>query len=218
MWGELKNIYIFMKDGLFPIFCVSCKKEGTFLCEDCEKKIIVNPKWQKKSKDISGVYTLYSYKEECIKTLVELFKYKHIEELHFLFHKLLLSHLVHKKELFLHYYYIVPVPLHKRRYNERGFNQAEYFAKSIAVALNKEYFPLLERKKYTKQQVKMERKKRLHNLENAFVFNREFDTIQGKNILLVDDVYTTGATIEECAKVLKDAGANIVGGITFARG
>ncbi|MFH0857726.1 MAG: ComF family protein [Candidatus Magasanikbacteria bacterium] len=207
-----------MKDGLFPIFCVLCKKEGTFLCEDCERHVIADPKWQKKSKDIVGVYTLYSYKQPSIKILVELFKYKQIEELHTFFHKFLFQHLSHKKELFLHYYYIVPVPLHKRRYNERGFNQAEYLAKSIALALNKEYVPLLERKKYTKQQVKMNREKRLRNLENAFVINEEFGTLQGKNILLVDDVYTTGATLEECAKVLHDAGANIVGGITFARG
>jgi len=113
--------------------------------------------------------------------------------------------------------FIVPVPLHWRRYLFRGFNQAF----EIVRRLNKNYFLKisrgnLRRIRYTTPQVSLSPLKRKENILGAFkVINPE--EFQGKNILLVDDVFTTGATVDECSRVLKQAGAGEVIGFTLTQ-
>jgi ComF family protein len=123
----------------------------------------------------------------------------------------------------------VPVPLHKRKLRERGFNQAELLAKEVA-----EYFSLsletkaLIRKKYTPPQVRTKNHKaRRESLKNAFEISSIFtkkcisentNFLKEKIIILIDDVTTTGATLFEAAKVLKRAGAKEVWGLVVAKG
>ena len=116
---------------------------------------------------------------------------------------------------------IIPVPLHKKRLNERGFNQslliAHYMSKSLNIPL---YVNGLQRTRWTRPQIELTREERLKNVRGAFAVKaglKPATTIKGKNVILVDDVYTTGATVNECAKVLKKAGADEVVVFTLAR-
>jgi ComF family protein len=110
---------------------------------------------------------------------------------------------------------IMPVPLHWTRLWTRGYNQAGWLAQAIAKRLNKTYAPLtLLRKRRTPSQNGLSSSGRRRNVEGAFAVCQD---IQGKHILLVDDVYTTGATINACTKILLRAGAALVDGVALAR-
>ena len=105
---------------------------------------------------------------------------------------------------------IIPVPLHHLKKAERGYNQSEYIAKGISKQLGiRMQNNVISRVRYTQSQTTMTLKEREQNIENAFKVKRK-KKIKGKNLLLVDDVITTGATIKECGNALKDNGANFV--------
>ena len=118
---------------------------------------------------------------------------------------------------FTDYSLIIPVPLHIRRLRERGFNQSLILAKSIEkkyqIPVN---FSLLKRRKFTLTQTGLNKKERKNNIKGAFAVTDNAKT-EGKNIILIDDVYTTGATINQCAKTLIKAGASKVAVLTLAR-
>ncbi len=104
---------------------------------------------------------------------------------------------------------VVPVPLHWKRYLNRGFNQAELLAKCLARHLNVPCFDVLGRRKSTKQQAKLAKSDRQRNLSRAF-FIKNSTNVRKRAILLVDDVMTTGSTLSAAASVLKRAGASKV--------
>jgi len=112
--------------------------------------------------------------------------------------------------------FLIPVPLHKSRYRERGFNQSEIVAEEISKIAG---LPLLKnaliRKKNTKDQTNLSFQQREENVKGAFVVTQP-EIINGKRIVLVDDVITTGATLSECARTLKQAGAEKILGMTIA--
>jgi len=112
---------------------------------------------------------------------------------------------------------IVPVPLHIRRLRQRGFNQSLILARALAEkhGLNVD-FSLLKRRKLTLTQTGLDKKERERNIAGAFIAGSP-QKIRDKNLILVDDVYTTGATVNECAKTLVKAGARQVAVITLAR-
>ncbi|MCD8140334.1 MAG: ComF family protein [Planctomycetaceae bacterium] len=110
---------------------------------------------------------------------------------------------------------IAPVSLHPKRRRERGFDQAAVLAERVARTCGLEWSSAcLERVRWTVPQASLGRGQRLTNLEGAF---RADPAVAGRRVLLVDDVMTTGATMAECARVLKAAGARAVYGLTFAR-
>ncbi|OEU79721.1 MAG: hypothetical protein BA872_05565 [Desulfobacterales bacterium C00003060] len=112
---------------------------------------------------------------------------------------------------------LVPVPLHVKRLRERGFNQAHLlirrWAKQEGITLD---CLTLSRNRHTKPQTTLSRAERRKNIKGAFSL-RHSEKIKGQKILLVDDVYTTGATVNECARVLKKGGAEFVDILTLAR-
>ncbi len=116
---------------------------------------------------------------------------------------------------------LIPVPLHWQRKNWRGFNQAELLGQPIACKLGNGFNSnLLIRTKNTKTQTKLSKKSRLQNIKGAFSFNQQFNNVatQQFNILLFDDVWTTGATMRECALVLKrNLKQAKIWGLTLAR-
>jgi ComF family protein len=116
------------------------------------------------------------------------------------------------------YNYLIPVPLHKKRYKERGFNQSELLAYELEKLFDiPVHLGNLVRVKNTKPQFSLEtREEKLTNVQGAFEV-REPEKIEWKNILLVDDIFTTGATVSEIAKSLLNAGANRVDVFTLAR-
>jgi ComF family protein len=111
----------------------------------------------------------------------------------------------------------VPVPLHPKRLRERGFNQAAVLASQLSRWYQVPLDPLnLRRNRPTESQIHLDFKERRKNVKGAFSVKHEAK-VNGKSILLIDDVYTSGATVNECAKVLRKAGAERVDVLTLAR-
>lgn len=116
--------------------------------------------------------------------------------------------------------FIVPIPLHARRYRERGYNQSELLARHLAQRL---HIPLetqaLQRQRYTQPQVHLSAAERQANVADAFAVcsNLRGSKFLGRHVLLVDDVLTTGATLSAAAGVLYEAGATAVSGYCLAR-
>ncbi len=111
---------------------------------------------------------------------------------------------------------LVPVPLHPRRERERTFNQAAVLARLLARRVGVPVRRVLRRVRYTETQTALARAERLENLHGAFVAVRP-RAISGAHLLLIDDVFTTGATVDECARVLRRAGAASVRVLTVTR-
>lgn len=111
---------------------------------------------------------------------------------------------------------IVPIPLHWRRKRKRGYNQAEIIAKNLEKLTGLPVDTrLIVRKKYTEPQKALDHKKRKKNLRGVFEVKRN---LSHKRILLIDDIYTTGSTIDEAAKVLLGKGHNKVWFLTISIG
>lgn len=112
---------------------------------------------------------------------------------------------------------LIPVPLHPKRLRERGFNQSYLLAKAAADHLQMEACEnALIRTRYTQPQAKMQREERLHNVTGAFEINPTLK-MKFNNVILVDDVFTTGSTMNECARVLRLAGAKKVTSLSIVR-
>ena len=221
-----------VKDLFFPKFCVTCENvEGEWLCETCLAKIAAPKMFYCLQPAAGGVSYLdnaaafFSYEENTVAKLIKLFKYNYLTDLAEIFAKII------KKEDFnfnWRGFTVVPVPLHPRRERERGFNQAEITARIFAEKLGLEINTGLRRGVYTTQQAKLTKEERQKNLKNAFVWdadnkrvpsrNSGTPLIAGEKVLLVDDVFTTGATMQECAKVLKNNGVKVVWGLALASG
>jgi len=111
---------------------------------------------------------------------------------------------------------LVPVPLYHRRLRERGFNQAVELARGLNSRRKVPVLNCLYRYRETPSQTGLEREVRWKNMQNAFCLKRGFD-VRGKNLLLVDDVFTTGATTNACAQTLAQAGSGQLAVLTIAR-
>ena len=113
--------------------------------------------------------------------------------------------------------YLVPVPLHSARMRHREFNQADVLAQLLAERHGERVLHALKRVRYTTTQTRLDREERRQNLRNAFRV-RHSRRVSGSHLILVDDVFTTGSTVDECARVLKESGAASVRVVTVARG
>lgn len=113
--------------------------------------------------------------------------------------------------------FFVPVPLHATRLREREFNQAQVLADLLSRRTGVPLLDCLRRIRHTTTQTRFDRAERMENLLNAFQI-RNNAVVQGRHLVLVDDVLTTGSTVDECARVLKNAGAESVRVVTVARG
>lgn len=151
-----------------------------------------------------------------IKELVHEFKYKGKDYLALPLSRLMAEY-IREYNLPMQYLdYIVPVPLHTTRLREREFNQAQILSRHISREFNKALLEdLLVRIRPTKTQTGLENSERWLNVKKSFSAKNK-DSVKGKNLLLVDDVLTTGATCSEAALALKEAGANIVFVLTLA--
>lgn len=224
-------------DALFPNFCVRCGTEGEWWCKECLDKedfsgVYACPVCSAKSDSrpcalcakqsfLNGVAAVFKYEDQQpAASLIKNFKYRFAEDIVDVFPTIWKKFLADKDFSLMNGAVLVPVPLHKRRLNERGFNQAFLIACSLRDALlNYEVTTvlddkLLERYKYTTQQARLNKEDRQAQIVGAF---KCVKNIAPEKILLVDDVFTTGATMQECAKVLKQRGAKYVFGLTLAR-
>jgi ComF family protein len=239
MKNTFKKIGNFVIDLLFPRFCINCQTEGEWLCEDCITLLNIKDIANcpiclarvedfricsrcKNKTNLSGLFWAISYQNTLAEKLIRQFKYEpFLRELSKSLAYIIISHLslieVNKNN-FLQDFILVPIPLHKKRLKWRGFNQAEEIVKHIG-----NYFDIpvlnnvLIRQKETKNQAELDKEEREKNIANAFVIKNP-ESILGKKILLVDDVYTTGSTMQEATKTLKQAGVKEVWGLVVARG
>ena len=214
---------------LFPLFCVSCGAEGAWCCDDClgllpRGALLACPRCAKETwagrtcerckahSALDGLIAASSYADGTVRNLVRSLKFDGAKETIPLIKKLS----VHARGVLASVIpdaIVVPIPLWRRRELRRGFNQAQLLAKELFP--NAEYLDALIRTRNTHAQTELDEEERRANPKGAFYCLQKF---AGQTILLVDDVFTTGATMEECAKVLKQAGAKEVWGFTVARG
>lgn len=220
-------------DLFFPKRCVACRKFGTYLCRNCQKGVLavespICPVCQRRA--IGGKthpkclkrYSLDGLAAGCyyrgpVRDLIRKLKYKRIYDLQDLVIEIMTANLWRydlPEKLIL-----VPVPLHPRRRRDRGFNQAELFAKRLNKRFKVMWGNVLIRQRYTKPQVTLGKGQRVANVKDAFAVSPFIKAkVTGRSFLLVDDVFTTGSTMAECAKILKKAGAAEVWGMTAALG
>ena len=240
--SKFKNLFNAGKeillDILFPKFCIGCGKEGTYLCEDCfylieilerqycpfcqVPKIVLDGKTCplcRKSKKLTGLFCATSYENFLIKKIICEYKYSLIKELAIPLSLLIIIHFYNLGKLKnFSDFILIPVPLHKKKLKNRGFNQAEEIAKELSKFLNISLLSNgLLKIRETKSQTELQKEDREKNVKGAFVCTKK-SLVAGRKILLVDDIFTTGATMEECARVLKEAGAKEVWGVVVARG
>ena len=210
----------FILDLIFPKFCLGCNKEGTFLCQDCFSTLEVFTTHQRfRGKNLDDLYFSVVYESFLIKKLIKNFKYPPlVKELKKELAQLIISHflLLDRKPDFSNFV-LIPIPLTKKRIKWRGFNQAEEIGKELVKFLK---IPLISdcliKIKENKAQVELSEKERKENVKGVF-FIKNKEEIRGKNVLLVDDVFTTGATMEEAARVLKEAGTKKIIGVVIAK-
>lgn len=239
---KLKFIIDFLLDILFPVKCLGCKKEGEWICKSCLDRIELLqvqtcPKCNKPSKNgkfccclgqngssnsaLSGIIIAARYQDKLLQKAIHAFKYRFIRDL-----AVPLSHIlikILKKTLFQeeqkpHNIILIPVPLHKRKILQRGFNQAELLAKEISKKFG---MPLAKdkviRTKNTKPQIELDPAARQTNVQDAFLCQKEIP--KNKTIIIIDDVCTTSATLSECAKAIRAKNpSKKIWGLVLARG
>lgn len=221
-------------DLFFPVSCLTCGKYGKYICEVCLAKVRTPTpicpqcfRWSHKgkvhakceTKDLDSLISVWKY-EDIVKKAIVALKYKYAakisEELGSSAADALskTSFSLPKKPV------LVPIPLYWLRKNQRGFNQSEEVGRLISEKMGWEFNPeLLVKNRRTKFQAELSKEERLKNIKKAFFLNQKYiNTPIPSNIVLFDDVWTTGATLKEAARVLKKGGAGKVWGLTIARG
>jgi ComF family protein len=227
----LQTLFKELLDILFPKFCVSCGKEGVWWCAQCRAKEPVNlqhfcPRCSQVLEpftpsnacpvhsSLSGVTALYQYTDQsAIKELIHSFKYRNIRGISEVWEEILRVLVVPPAWRSA---VVVPVPLFNKRLRERGYNQSELLAQILAkqnsMVLNAAN---LIRTRHTVHQVGLTRAERLKNTVDAFAWVGEQRAPE--KVILVDDVCTTGSTLENCAKALKARGCQEVWAVVLAR-
>jgi len=211
--------YIF--DFFLPRICPGCNKklsvEEKPVCDECLSSILIADEDRLQNefdknfgstKVIKGFYAKYVFEtDKTLQQIIHGLKYKKQFKLGVFLGELLAEGIKMKDwqpDL------IIPIPIHHLKKAERGYNQSDYLAKGLSKSLNTPFsVNSIKRTKYTESQTKLKMKERALNVSNAFKV-RNAEKVKGKNILIVDDVCTTGATLLECGIALYKTGASSV--------
>jgi len=205
-------------DIFFPRHCMMCKKSGVLLCPSCVQKL---PHAEKNQ--ISYCSSLYNYKSPTVKKIILYLKKNKSKELAMILGKLLsdISTDISSEYATLHQTHItilVPIPISRVRLLERGFNQSKLIAQSLLQNVSQHDYvvqELLQRASHRKKQSTVtSRQDRMKNMKNVFIAKK----ILSKDSLyiIIDDVTSTGATLQEAKRALQKAGARHIVGITVA--
>ncbi|MFZ3011473.1 MAG: phosphoribosyltransferase family protein [Minisyncoccia bacterium] len=224
-------------DIVFPAKCVLCGKTGIDLCRRCLQNV---PEAQRES--ARWIFPLYDYRDKTIKKSLWLLKYRGRKRLANIFAENIYEKIVEElSDLSImenfHDPILIPIPLSRKRYRERGFNQAQLICEEIVKINNLRSASAKEAADKHGVNIKLEnnilikprdtlhqahiknRNARLKNMIGTFAIKdeaRRKDLLKGKNIILIDDILTTGATLNEARKVLRQAGARKIIAFTVA--
>lgn len=228
-------------DLVFPIRCIGCGQFNLYLCQKCLNQIPLKQSFEcigckqgvslgqtcylcRKETYLDQLLVTADFKNTLVKRTIKTFKFKFVAELSIPLSILMKKYIrqLQKRNgfnIFSNNPILIPVPIHKFRKNWRGFNQSELLAKSLSNFFQMKYLPdILVRTKNTIPQADIEeRTERLENIKSVFACLSP-TKISGRSILLIDDVCTTGATLNECAKILKHNGAKNIMALVVARG
>ncbi len=206
------TLYSQLLDLLFPTFCVNCQADGQLLCTRCRNRLILTP--QMVAVDgVSRTLVAADYQQHVVQVCIKEFKYHNAPQLAEPLARLLIQAL--ELEPTLPDFYLLPVALHKKRQRQRGYNQSELLAQELHKKFNWPLIDGLTRTINTSHQAKLSRGQRLDNLQGAFRYKGE--SLKGKNILLIDDVVTTGATLREIALTLHTSETASIWALVLAR-
>lgn len=206
--GMLK-IYNEILDIVYPMEekCIICRTDGFIgLCPYCKSKI--------NRATIENGNLSYGFYGGTLKTLILKFKYESDFTAGYLLSKLLVE-MIKENEIYADV--ICYVPMTKKSEKKRGFNQCEVIARHIGYHINVPVSDCIKKIKNTKEQKTLTKEERVKSIKGAFKVSRIKD-IKNKNVILIDDVMTTGATINECKDVLKKSGVNSITVLTIAKG
>mgnify|MGYP001589941586 CR=1 FL=1 len=240
----LRSLIKGLTDIIYPATCLSCKSRlkdiasvDNLVCAQCWSRIKKNPppfchccgrhlekkipgknicvKCLKAKVHFDRAFSSCIY-EGVIKELIHKFKYQDKAYLGKILSRPMIEFIKEHKLPMDYLDSVIPVPLHKTKLRERDFNQAHILSQHVAREFNKRLLSdVLIRHRHTKTQTDLEQDLRFANVENSFSVIKA-EEIKGRNLLLVDDVFTTGATVSEAAFTLKKSGANIVFVLTLA--
>jgi competence protein ComFC len=224
-------------DWLFPKYCLGCRRAGGYFCPQCRLKFQratqicpvcatasltgkTHPSCQDKY-TLDGLTCLYAY-NSMMKATIHKLKYELVFDLVDEFWQIARQELRGKntpgiREFVKQKPLVIPVPLYWYKENNRGFNQASLLGKKLAVELKLPFVgKVLTRQKHTPTQTTLHPKERRSNVAGAFGVNSKLLPPNSK-LLIIDDIWTTGATLKSCCLALKEAGAKKVWGLTIAR-
>lgn len=226
-----------IKDFLFPKLCLGCSALGSYICLNCQKKLISIKKdiciycghgsymglthpGCKKRNGIDGYVSFYVY-NSFMQKIIKHIKYRLVTDV-FMEFKQIIQPNIQKKIIFykqlLKKGLLQPVPLHSIKLKSRGFNQALLIGEFFNTMLELPIVDYFERIKKTVSQAELnEKKERYQNIRGAFKQKSNI-CIKGRTVIILDDVTTTGFTLLELAKAIKKSGAKKVFGITLAKG
>ena len=218
------NLLDIVLDFIFPPVCGICNQVGErYLCEKCKQEIICSKIYLNQldlyqnstSVFIDEHFYLFSY-TDMIREKILQYKFNDKAYLANTIYEFFMNN--EKLYRFLKKYdIIIPVPISTIRKRERGYNQSELLARKISKLAGNYYdTQVLKKTKRNQPQSKLNKEQRKENVKNVYKIQNK-RRIQNKKILLLDDVYTTGATVNECARMLKQAGSQSVGVLTIAK-
>ncbi|MDO4301162.1 MAG: ComF family protein [Clostridia bacterium] len=225
----LKEIIDDILSIVYPNHCISCGEvlnagKDKWLCNNCRCDFEITE--HKRCKTCGRIiyhdgkcricnseriyfdkgYSVLVYKDS-VRNGIMNFKYKGLYRYGKYFGNIMVNYAV--QNINMSFDYVTAVPLHSKRFKDRGYNQSKILAKAVAESMNIKYMDLLIRNKNTKAQNSLNRKERKENIRDAFSLRKGM-SVENKNILIIDDIYTTGATINECSRVLKKNKAAVV--------
>ena len=220
MYTNIKSFIInAVLDLFFPPICWICDQilsdERKVVCVDCFARL---EKFTDNTEEFSGeeflfnnLYILFEF-DDCMRTLVHLIKYQDCRSLAKYFAREAFNQI--KANGSQQYSRIIPVPLHQLRLRERGYNQSGEIARHLStlVSIPDNNNPL-SRIRHTRTQTKLSKHKRIKNISGAFICSHN---VTNEHILLIDDVITTGSTVNECCRALLAAGARSVDVLALA--
>lgn len=218
----MENLLERILQFFYPNVCGICGKiEKETICKQCQRQLETQIIAKRKSYIIrEGRYFdeqiyLFQYKD-MIRMKILSYKFNNQAYLYQTFAKLILNQekickFISKYEM------LYPVPLHKIRRRQRGYNQSELIGKEISRKLGIPFSSKnLVKIKNSKKQSSLNKENRKKNVENAYVI-KDGSQVKNKKILLFDDIYTTGNTVNECSRILREAGAEQIGILTIAK-